>query len=234
MRHHIRLDLEIAFSSRWHTGSGEGSVMTDRLIRRDPLNRPFVPAATLKGIVRQSCEKLSRTLGFRDPSDPHQSDLTLSQAFVPFKQMASPVDRLFGSKVEPGGLFFRDARLKDEDMSVSFVSNRVARYRVLNTAKDKHLFTTEYSNPAVLCTSIDGRHQDLVVLDEEYPPFAYCLLIAGILAVERIGGDKSIGSGRLDEPIRIRSIEYNGSPVDFDNVFALLDPADYLEMRGES
>lgn len=59
--------------------------------------------------------------------------------------------------------------------------------------------------------------------DEGYPPYAYCLLIAGILAVERIGGDKSGGAGRLATPMTLRHMEYNGAPVDLDDVFALLD-----------
>ncbi|MFH1114077.1 MAG: RAMP superfamily CRISPR-associated protein [Pseudomonadota bacterium] len=234
MTHHIRLDLEIAFSSRWHGGSGESSLTTDRLIHRDSRNLPFIPASTLKGIIRQSCEKLSRTQGFAEPWDPHQRDLTLVNAFVQFSEMASPIDRLFGTNFEPGGLFFRDAHLKDAAHAGTFTRNRAARYRILNTARDQHLFSVEYSSPEVLCTRIDGRHRGLVSFDEKMPPFAYCLLIAGILAVERIGGDKSTGSGWLNGPIKLQRVEYNGSDVVLDNVFELLDSEDYLEMREES
>jgi hypothetical protein len=236
MHHRIHLDLEIRFISRWHAGSGERSFTIDRLVRRDAQNRPFIPASTLKGIVRQSCEKLSRSLGFPEPSDPHQADLTQSHAFIPFDQMASPIDQLFGTKFEPGGLFFRDAHLKDNEDCSTFSSNRVARYRVLNTARDKHLFSTEYGLPATFQTRVDGWHSRLAHIDKNDPPYAYCLLIAGILAVERIGGDKSIGAGWLDTsiPIVIQNAVYNGSPVNMDDVFVLLDPALYIESRGEA
>jgi len=232
--HRIQLELEINFPYRWHTGSGEGSFMTDRLIRRDSQNLPFIPASTLKGIIRQSCEKLSRTLGFEEPSDPHQPDLTLSQAFVPFQQMVSPVDQLFGTKFEPGGLFFRDARLDDGEEIDTLCRNRIARYRVLNTARDKQLFSSEYALPATLKTRIDGRHTNLVNISDDYPPIAYCLLIAAIFAVERIGGDKSSGAGWMHDPITITGIDYNGTTVDTDLLFDFLDPEYYLEMRGAS
>ena len=234
MRHHIELDLEVRFSSRWHAGSGEGSFTTDRLVRRDARNRPFIPASTLKGIVRQCCEKLSRSLGFPEPSDPHQSDLTHSRSFAPFDEITSPIDRLFGTKFESGGLFFRNARLKDDEDCDTFSRNRVARYRVLKTARDRQLFSTEYSLPAIFQTRVDGWHTRLTGFDEEYPPYAYCLLIVGILGVDRIGGDKSTGSGWLDGPITIQTAVYNGSPINLDDVFDFLDPADYLEMRGEA
>jgi len=203
----------------------------DRLVRRDVRYRPFLPASTLKGITRQSCEKLSRTKGFSEPSDPHNPNLTQNQAFVPFSKIDSPVDRLFGTKFEPGGLFFRDARLPEDEPAETFDRSRAARYRVLKTAKDKHLFATEYSLPGSLFTRIDGWHQGLTSLDDEYPPYAYCLLIAGLLSVERIGGDKSTGSGWLEGPVRFKEIKYNGSTVEMNDVFEFLNPQEYLEVR---
>lgn len=237
MHHRIHIDLELNFSSLWHAGSGEGSLETDRLIRRNSANRPFIPASSLKGIIRQSCEKLSRTCGFDEPSDPHQSDLMEQQSFVPFSQMASPVDRLFGTKYEPGGLFFRDAHLKNDqdDMPEKIVRNRTALYRVLKTARDKQLFSTEYAPPDIFYTEIDGWHNDLASLDDDYPPYAYCLLIAGILMVERIGGDKSTGAGWLNNGIGVRNAVYNKKPIKLDDdFFDLLNPDFYKESRGES
>ena len=221
--HRIQLDLEIRFPNRWHTGSGESRLMIDRPIRRDSRNRPFIPASTLKGIIRQSCEKLSRTLGYPEPSDPHQPE-----------RMHSPVDQLFGTKFEPGSLFFRDAKLDDDETIQTFTRNRIARYRMTNTDRNQHLFSTEYAAPASLKTRIDGRHANLVNVTDDYPPIAYCLLIAAIYAVERIGGDKSGGAGWLKDPITITKIDYNGFDVDTGLLFALLDPAYYVHIRGAS
>ncbi len=221
--HRIQLDLEIRFPNRWHIGSGEGSLMIDRPIRRDSRNRPFIPATTLKGIIRQSCEKLSRTLGYPEPSDPHQPE-----------RMYSPVDQLFGTKFEPGGLFFRNATPDDNENIQTLTRNRIARYRVMNTARNQHHLSTEYAAPATLKTRIDGRHANLVNVTDDYPPIAYCLLIAAIYAVERIGGDKSGGAGWLKDPITITKIDYNGSDVDTGLLFALFDPEYYIQVRGAS
>lgn len=231
MQHHIHLDLELVLASRWHAGSGEGSLTTDRLVRRDPCGRPFIPASTMKGIIRHSCEKLARALGFPDSSDPHQSDLKENRSFVAFEQMRSPIDRLFGTKYETGGLFFRNAHMATDRKMTTTVRNRVARYRVLQTAKDKHLFSTEYAPPEVFNTVIDGWHRGLVALGEDYPPYAYCLLVAGILAVERVGADKSTGAGWLDGAIGIRSAMVNGSPLDLEDIFEFLEPEDYTDIR---
>ncbi len=233
MRHHIRLDLKIKVSSRWHAGSGEGNLSTDRLIRRDSGGSPFIPGSTLKGVIRQSCEKLSRTVRWPDPSDPHQLDLSLGKTFVPFEDITSPVDRLFGTRYEPGGLFFRHAHLIENSPGSTLSRTRVARYRILNTARERRLFSTEYAVSDILFTKLDGWHRDLAVFAKDYPPFAYCLLIAGILAVERIGGDKSTGSGWLEDPISIERGQYNDRELNIADVLELLEPEFYQEMRGE-
>lgn len=227
MAHRVRLVLHICFRSRWHAGSGEGNLMTDRLIRRDGLNRPFIPGSTLKGIVRQSCEKLCHARGFRNLPSPHHTNAIQSH---------SPVDCLFGTTYEPGQLFFRDARLRDNQDCLPLVWNRVARHRILGTAKNKQLFSTEYNIPCTLTTTIDGWHENLLTLDTNSPPYEYCLLIAGILAVDRIGAEKSTGAGWLTE-ITLDDALYNGAKIDLDTVFdwfTAVTPLDYREMRGSS
>ncbi len=238
MHHHIRIDLDIVFAAGWHAGSGEGSFSTDRLVSRNPQNHPFLPASTLKGVVRQSCEKVSRTLGFPPPSDPHQSDLTRNQAFVPFHHLQSPIDQIFGTKYASGGLFFRDAHPQPVPpaAAVTVSRHRTARYRVLQTVREQHLFSTEYS-PAtlVLSSRIDGWHQHLVYIDAASPPYAYCLLMAGILAVDRLGGDKSTGAGWLHQALRVTRVTWNQqslAPEDFLDI-ELLNYEDYLEMQSE-
>lgn len=238
-KHRIHLELEINCPTHLHSGSGGSSFTTDRLICRDNANRPYIPASTLKGIIRESCEKLSRTLKFKEPSNPHDKNLTNSQSFVPFDQMQSPVDRLFGTKYEPGGLFFRDAILKKNDEYVqSTIRHRVAIQRELHTAKDKALFSTEYMFPATFTTCIDGWHDEIPML-EGYPPYAYALLIFSIYAVHHIGGDKSTGAGWLDNKICITNALYNGIKLKIKDdifnkeLFDLLDPEWYTESREE-
>ena len=227
--HRIRIDLSIRMRSKWHCGSGEGGVLVDRLIRRDSRNWPFIPGSTLKGVIRENCEKLSRTLGFPDPLDPHCDNLEENPAlFCPLIQVKSPIDAVFGNKYEEGGLIFRDARL-DRDVyrgGASF-QTRIRLCRGLGTAAEQQLFSSEYAIPLNFKTTIDGYHRDLVCYeaenadDPEFPPYGYCLLIAGICAVERIGGDKSTGSGSVQ--FEIESVVYNQKSFYKEDIQALLD-----------
>ena len=98
MHHNIRIDMQIRFLTKWHTGSGESSLLVDRLIRKDARGWPFIPGSTLKGVVRESCEKLSRSLNFPEPADPHQADLAIHDSFYSLDKLASPVDRIFSNR----------------------------------------------------------------------------------------------------------------------------------------
>ena len=229
MQHTIRIELGLQFQSKWHIGSGEGSLLTDRLIRRDARNWPYIPGSTLKGVIRESCEKLSRTLGFPDPGDPHNRELTHPDAFRPLKKIDSFVEAIFGNNYEGGKLFFRDARLETGPLYPSSTQSRTCLDRMLGTAKEKHLFTIEYALPANFKTTVCGNHQDLLYLTEEDPPFAYCLLIAGILKVDRLGGDKSTGKGRVK--MSMSSILYNGREIPLETVFEYLDAEMARETR---
>jgi len=224
MRQNIHIELEIDISARWHAGSGESSIVTDRLVRRTSEGCPFIPASTLRGVVRQSCEKLARTLRLPKPSDPHDKNMRRGENFIPFKNMHSPVDRLFGTKLEPSSLFFRDARMPKNAEFNFFTRNRVARYRMLGTTRPQQLFSSEYARPTALRTSIDGWHQGLLSIDKEYPPYAYCVLIGGILAVDRIGSEKSTGAGKLKNGMIITNCKYNGKNLDWEEqIFTVLE-----------
>ena len=229
MRHNLKINLTICFKSKWHTGSGEGGFLVDRLIRKDARGWPCIPGSTLKGVIRENCEKLSRTLGFPAPLNPHETEPS-SKAFALLNTLDSPVDRIFGNKYQSGNLFFRDARLKEEPPH-RFLreQSRICSYRKLRTAKDQHLFSTQYAGVAEFETRINGYHEDLAFVFEEDPPCAYCLLIAGIKMTDRLGGDKSTGSGRIN--IRFDTIEYNGEPVSMDTVLDYLDSELYIETR---
>lgn len=243
MQHKIHLKLDIVFDSHWHTGSGEGSLLTDRLVCLNSKKQSYIPATTLKGVIRHNCEKISATLGFPEASDPHQVNIQDTKAFVPFAQIDSPIDCLFGTKFVAGGLFFRDAILKEAVSERSVVRTRTARYRVLKTAKTGHLFSTEYNAPTVFSTVIDGWHDNLITFDESLLPYAYCILVAGILATKRIGGDKSTGFGNIKQ-INVCKFLYNDQELSLEdeefcgNFFDLLGTSDYYidlmaEGRGE-
>lgn len=220
--HRISLDLSITLNSRWHAGTGEGSLTVDRIFRRDSANLPYIPGSTLKGIVRESCERLCRTYGFPEPHDPHATNIRDKGIFGPLNQTTSPVDALFGNKFESGEIFFRDVRLDPEsEAEKSYEITRTSMYRGLRTVRDGHLFTSEYAGEECYQTTIDGFHRHLLATAPNDIPIAYCLLIAGILNVDRIGGEKSTGCGIVD--IIITKAEYNGREIKPDEIFGFLD-----------
>ena len=232
MQHNIKIAIDLHFISKWHAGSGESSLSINRLIQRDARGWPFIPGSSLKGMVRENCEKLSRTLNFPEPADPHQTDLTIQDRFQPLDKLESPVDRIFGNKYQSGNLFFRDACL-DTRPPHYFVRNqsRTSVYRVLGTAREHHLFSSEYVAPMTLSTLIEGYHRKMTYLNEGDTPYEYCLLIVGIMSLERLGGDKSTGSGKVR--IQINSIEYNGISLDKESVFEYLDEELYRLTKEE-
>lgn len=238
-QHKLELKLSVCFTSKWRVGAGEGSFIVDRLIQRDSRAMPYIPGSALKGVIRESCEKLSRSLGFPEPADPHKVKIESPEFFGPLDQAPSPVDRLFGNKYEEGGLFFRDARLPDDAvLPPFFFQTRTRINRKLGTVRDAHLFSSQYAMPLKLTTTISGWHQGLVGMLDEDPPYAYAILIAAIKMVDRIGGDKSAGSGAMKDGLEIESIHYNDKSIPVeqymnDTLMEYLDPSDYVDMRSE-
>ncbi len=231
--HTIQLDLTINLTSRWHAGSGEGSMAVDRNIRRDSNNQPYIPGSTLKGIIRENCERLSRTLGLGEPSDPHNSNIRNSGAFGPLHLASHPVDALFGNKYEGADMYVRNARqVPGIQMGVTEMT-RTAVSRARRTSLDGHLFSSEYVQPCSYKTSINGYHRHLVA-ESAGIPFAYAVLVAGILNIDRIGSDKSTGCGVVK--IDITKATYNGKNITIDEALACISDnelAEYYELCRE-
>ncbi len=232
MRFHIDIRLTVTFTSKWHTGSGEGSFLVHRLVKQDARGFPYIPGSTFRGIARESCEKLSRTLDYHEPADPHDTRLDRPGLFGPLKDSASPVDRLFGGKYEGSELFFKDLRLQGAPPpGWQAEQARIRMSRAFRTVKQGALFTTQHARPMTFKTAIEGYHDNLYFFEEGAPPYAYCLLIAGLMAIDRVGGDKSTGSGEVS--IGIASMLLNGETLEPEAVFDYLDPELYDMSRSE-
>lgn len=217
--HSISIGLTIVLTSKWHCGSGEGGLISDRLIQRDSRRRPFIPGSTIRGVVREHCEKLCRVMKFGDPTDPHDPSLDLPGKFAPLSEAPSPVEAIFGNNFEEGGLFFRNAYLVEEPAAESFIQSRTAMDRFLGVVREKHLFSTEYAVPLLFQSSIAGFHQQLLMY--ESLPYAYWILLLGLMSVGRLGGDKSTGSGSVE--ISLDAIYYNGQTVSVEDILSYLD-----------
>ena len=239
-----RLDLcyEIVWKGRWHVGSGYQSAVADRLLRRmgGVNGEPFVPGAQIKGLLRHQCERLALALGL-EAINPHtvtpDDEKDLVTHFTPLTNSELIVDRLFGSRYQGECLFVTNAMpvSSDDVKNKVVVQTRTAMDRVTGTVMEQHLFTTELVEDNInLRGKIRGRHPAgvLTQYDGDFPfPYEYALLVAGILSLETLGGDKSTGLGRCEVKLAEDKLCWNGDPIDQNN--ALQSFQDLGEEWGE-
>lgn len=205
--------LTLTFTSDWRIGSGTGRPGdVDQLIRRDRNHAPFLPAKTIIGIWRDSCEQVAAAL------DTHQ---------------AAPIDSattwknwvtyLFGNQPNrpkaPQGLIPTKAHLQvssahlDESL-IKAIANKPALQAALTfvkpgvkistrsgTAEDQHFRLEEMARGGIsLSATVELIQQDITKqngqINIDTQKAAYALLQAGATLVERIGGKRRRGAGR--------------------------------------
>ena len=235
-----RLDVRylITWKGRWHVGSGYRSATADRLqrrARRGDRELPFVPGSQIKGVLRHRCERLALGLGL-EAVDPHAGaepdDRGLVAHFGPLAKSKLPIDRLFGSRYQGECLFVTNAvptaGVSDD---ATGVAARTAIDRVTGTVMDQHLFSTEVVDANVsLNGEVRARHPaGVLTQDDGGFPYEYALLVAGLLSLDTLGGDKSVGLGRCET--RIESLRWNDQDRDLaDAVQSFRDEDDWAVM----
>lgn len=200
--------LVVQFHSDWHVGVGSGREGIDRQISRDHEGLPFIPAKSLTGVLRDSCEEVVNSLGL----DTHEDGVN----WVTF---------LFGNTASPANISVRPARVDQvtrEWLSSLPPTARSAIAQNLATtkpgvsidrrsgrAKDDHLSFTEIARPMML--------EAQVILHDDDSPGAVALLAASCALTEYIGGKRRRGLGRCS----MRLLTEEGQPVDVDFTAAL-------------
>lgn len=227
-----RLDLkyEIVWQGRWHVGSGYQSAATNRLLQRmgGVDGTPFVPGSQIKGVLRHQCERFALALGL-EAINPHagieKDDQKLVRHFKPLAESSLVVDRLFGNRYQGECLFVTNAKPvpsgeKDEKTATA-VQPRTALDRVTGTVMEQHLFTTEFAEGgANLQGTLRARHP-AGVLTQEYDgfPYEYALLLAALMSLDTLGGDKSVGLGRCEILLKEDTLCWNSKRISSDNIF---------------
>jgi CRISPR/Cas system CSM-associated protein Csm3 (group 7 of RAMP superfamily) len=219
-----RLDLgyTLTFESAFHCGSGLPRLLIDRAVRRDAEGYLFVPGATVKGALRDCCEQIARVFGLEARS-PHDENAALGEYTA-----RDSLSRLFGSRLHPGQLFIDDLEMQGADRnflgsSLSLQTSertQVSLSRRTGAAKPKMLFSSELGLTDLRFEGgIYGYISDVPINDRpDSPTFAEVLLVAGLMSMDRIGGNKSTGIGRCR--MEVVSLSVNGQSH---------DPADWLE-----
>lgn len=230
----LKIVYTISFNGLWHIGSGKSFGFINRSILRDSQDNPFIPGSALKGVTRNICETLATSYEFL-VADPH-SDLGL-EGFKPSRN-APLVSRLFGSRYDGDCLFFSDACWNKKEMDyyrslhISEIT-RIQMDRASRTAKSGHLFSSEYVHTPDLKLQgrIDAEHEFLVIdktVDAEKAfPWEYSFLIMSLHMLNRIGGDKSTGKGKV--AVTIDTITYQGNIVDQKLAFDIFKLSNLLE-----
>ncbi len=226
-----RLDLTycVQWQGNWHVGSGYASAAANRLVRRCQ-GMPFVPGSLVKGVLRHQCERLVLGLG-QQAIDPHatsdEQEKRLVKYFQPLHDSPLMVDRLFGTRYQGECLFVDNAMYQDHEQASSddaaeevctklgdtMLRTRTAMDRVTGTVAEQHLFTTEVNEVrnVTMLGRLRARHPvGVLTQDDAGFPFEYTLLVASLLSIDALGGDKSAGLGRCTFSIAEGSLRWNG------------------------
>ena len=206
----VQIEYELKFDAPFHFGTGVTAGLIDRTVIRDAKNFLYVPASTFKGVLREHCEQLSRFYLPHIPvASPHNTYAALGQ----FGKAPSLISRIFGSSLYPGSLRFNDARQEEGiQRAYEYVQTSDATQaridRVTRTAVDDALYTSEFGTRYLIFRgAIRGQLDDTPIASSSLPAhaeqtnvptptYALMLLLAGILMIERLGGNKSTGKGQ--------------------------------------
>lgn len=205
--------LNISMLSDWHVGTGAGRVGDiDSLVQRDRHNLPYIPAKTLTGIWRDSCELISTGLDNgnangiwsqwvnylfgnqpaleKDKAEDDQSALETDTAeFTPIEAALSVrsahFPKSFVSAINSKKLLLE---------AITFVKPGISIDSKNGCAKEDFLRFEEMVRAGVVLNS--ACKLQLEHLDDHQKQAAFALLMAGAKLVERLGGKRRRGAGR--------------------------------------
>ncbi len=195
----IELSYELSFATPFHCGTGLRAGLIDRTVVRDREGYLYTPGSTIKGVLREHCERLAR---FYEELDGDMRALIASPhdgkaALLGLGSRITMIARIFGSNSHPGRLFFEDARQSEEDreqyshdeqQAELYKEAQINLYtqvrlnRLTRTAEDGALYSSEFGVKGfTLKGTING--------------WLECTPMAGLQMMKRIGANKSTGKG---------------------------------------
>lgn len=229
----ISITYSIRFQTHFHFGTGLRVGLIQRSVARDEKNFLYVPGSTLKGVLRERCEQIARLFGL-EARAPHAQ--TFENALSEAHPNPDIITRIFGSRFQPGQLFFDDAQLHHEQQGwfepdthheselrrdelrawQTEKRTQVTISRLFGTAEPGRLYNSEYGMRS-LC--FVGRISGLLkgfALPTPDLPGTYSLLFLSIalqsLDSDFIGGNKSTGAGHIS--LEIIDFQVDGNSLD--------------------
>lgn len=184
--------ITVRLKSDLHVGTGSGGMSwVDRAIIRDSSQRPVIPGSHLKGVLRDSAEKLADIVDRSNCRAPRAENMCRLDV------QPCAVCRLFGSPTIPSSILFSDLRLIDQEMVVYapelLVSIRpgVSINRHRRVAKDARLFSSEMVSTGLTF------HGSIEVL-RKLTATEKSLLQRAVRFTDRLGANKSTGVGDVE------------------------------------
>lgn len=246
----VRIDYTLTFTTPFHFGTGLREGLIDRSVRRNADGYLYMPGSTLKGLIREHCERLARLIEPNNEriASPHDAENALQDLYD--EENTTIISEIFGSQCRPALLFFDDAQQSKEDLKLYDGQNKskekgkyrnaqtdtytqVRLDRITRTSVGGALYTSEFGlRNLSFHGSISGWLPHTPIEGLNGISHALLLLLAGILMVDRIGGNKSTGKGACT--LEITQINVNEETYSKEKWATWLDHLEKLKVsKGE-
>jgi len=231
--------ITIHLQGALHVGAGYGRGLIDRAIVRDGRRQLYIPGSSLKGKVREACERLaaSQKLYVCRPPYPRGMCGKTREPCIVCRIFGTPG----GRADESLGLYWDNAYLTEkwrqaaQGLSLSYPRTQVGMSRRRGVAREGLLFTDEFAaENLTFHTCISGHLPLTAVLGEPGRYYELILLLAGLKMVDSLGGNTSRGAGRcrieLPEKITVKADDWEPGEIE---VPWLLDRLELLDLYRE-
>lgn len=163
---------------------------------------PVLPAATLKGRLRAECTLIAAALGLRTCGGPNRARMCHADP--------CPICQLFGGPWQPGALYFEDMRADKPAALEKRVRMVRSRQRgvvpgVGGGVSGLGSFERQYDLLPAGATVRGAIRYDFT------PLWPLALTVAGLRAIDRIGGGRAVGHGSCR--VEAAPLDRSGQPV---------------------
>jgi CRISPR-associated protein Csx10 len=192
------LVVGIEVLSDMHVGSGAAAGTLDATVARDADGLPAIPATTLRGVLRDSAERIADALDVRHGGSTWRAVAVALFGSQPALGASGPAGP------SAGALTLRGARIRDELRSaladatvlplLTGPRSQVRIERASGTAAEDQLRTIEVVRPGLLLAA-DARIDDALLGPAADAAVALLTVAAGMTT--RVGGGRRRGLGRI-------------------------------------
>ncbi len=175
--------------------------------------------------LRHQCERFACALGL-EATNPHvgikEDNKKLVTHFKPLVESSLVVDRLFGSRYQGECLFVTNAEPVSSEEKQLLPFNLGQPWIALQ-GQSWNSTCSQLNSRRVVRTfkgSIRARHPAGVLTQEGNGfPYEYALLLAALLSLDTLGGDKSVGLGRCEIRLKEETLCWNSQCISSDEAF---------------